>query len=131
MVGIARALMHLQPLAIKRFQGASAAWLKKIPVISIRVRKDRDGAINLMARFFQKAHAARKHRLVVTTEIVGMQEKPDTAAGLVADGKTLRFAIHLGKQEGTAIGPLRLHHQPAFAGPCRSALPPRRGNAPP
>ncbi|MNX70556.1 hypothetical protein D3C86_1018180 [compost metagenome] len=44
-----------------------------------------------------------------------MQEKPDTPARLVANGKPLLLAIRLGKQQGAALGPLRLHHQPPFA----------------
>ena len=115
MVGIARALMHPQPPAIKRFQGMSATRLKKIPAISIRIGKDHDGAVNLVARFLQKAHAAGEHGLIVSLKIVRMQEKPDTPTGLVADGKPLRFAISLGKQNSAAISALRLHNQPSFA----------------
>ena len=115
MIGIARALMHPQPLAIKRFQGLSAARLQKIPTISIGIDKDRNGTVNLMARLFHKAHAAGKHRLIIAMEIVGMQEKSDTAAGLVADGKALLFTIGLGEQKGATVSAPRLDHQPPFA----------------
>ncbi len=115
MFAIARALMHPQPLAIKRFQGPSTARLKKVPAISVRVGKDRDRTINLMARLFQKANAARNHGFIVAGKIVGIQEKSDTAAGLVADGKPLLFAIRLGEQQGATLGALRLDHKPPFA----------------
>jgi len=64
---------------------SSAGRLQQIPFAAPRIGKDRDDAVRLASRFFEKAHATRAHGRVIAREIVGFEKVADAATGGRAD----------------------------------------------
>ena len=86
----------------------------QIPGVAVRIRKDGDGAVNLMARCLQKADAGKQHGRMIANEIVGLEEEADPAPGLIADCGALFIVCGLGKKQGCAIAARRLDDNPAL-----------------
>lgn len=61
----------------------------QIPQIPIQIGKNGHGAVGSLVWFPDELDAGGHHMMVVTPEVIGLQEKEDTAAALVADERFL------------------------------------------
>ena len=63
--------------------------LQQIPKVTIEVLEDRDRAVGFVGRWPHKDHAPVLVRMVITPEILRVQEEEDAAAGLIPDASGL------------------------------------------
>jgi hypothetical protein len=72
---------------------------KQIPAVAFDVKEYGETSVGLIARWRNKAHAARPHALVRGLKIIDAQEHPDTASKLMADGGSLFVTISTREQD--------------------------------
>ncbi len=73
-------------------------------MIAVQVFEDCDCAVGLFARRPCELYFARGHFIVVTPEIVGVQKKEDSSAGLVADTTRLLGRCCPGQKQARTLG---------------------------
>src|SRR5579864_504053 len=73
----------------RRKLSAISFQLEQIPLISVEIFENGNRAVTLLARFFFKLDATRRHLQVVAPEVVGVEKKKHSSAGLVADAARL------------------------------------------
>ena len=86
-------------------RASPALRFDQVPEVSIKVAKDGNDPIRLMARVLRKDHARTNHRGVARGKIASLEEERDTTAGLVANARDLFRANGASKkQPGASIG---------------------------
>jgi hypothetical protein len=93
----------------------SSSRLQQIPAVPVKVREDGDRCIGLLARLFEKLHAARGHGLVVAPEIIGLQEQEDASARLMADLALLLLPDSFRQKQACPAGGAGLDDNPALS----------------
>jgi hypothetical protein len=88
--------------------------LQEVPPVAVEIFEDGNGAVGFLAGTFQEADAAGLIGVVVSPEIVGVEEQKDTAAGLIADGAGLFGSGGFGEEQGGAARVWRGDEEPAF-----------------
>src|SRR5260370_1443829 len=88
--------------------------LQEVPLIAVQVFEDCDCAVGLFAGGPCELYFARRHFIVVTPEIVGVQKKEDSPAGLVADTTRLLGRCCPGQKQARALGARRSDQDPAL-----------------
>ena len=88
--------------------------LQQVPQIPIQIFKNGHGAIRFDFRFPREGYTQGNHLMVITPEVVGMEEKKDSAAGLLADESFLLSIRSAGQQQRRTGSSGRSYHHPAF-----------------
>ena len=96
--------------------------MQEIPLVTVEVFEDGDGAVGFLAGRFEEADAAGLVSFVIAPEVVGMEEEEDSTAGLVADGEGLLGCVGFGEEKSGAAGIRWGDEEPAFVTGERSVL---------
>jgi hypothetical protein len=93
---------------------ANGGGLQEIPLVAVEVFENGDGAVGFLARRLEEMHAAGLVSLVITPEVVGVEEEKDPAAGLIADGQGLLRSGGFGEEKSGAAGIGGSDEEPTF-----------------
>ena len=92
----------------------ASGGFEKVPLVAIEVFEDGDGAVGFLTGGLEESDAAGLVGLVIAPEVVGVEEKEDAAARLVADSEGLLRRVGFGEEERGASGIGRSDEEPAF-----------------
>jgi hypothetical protein len=88
--------------------------LEEIPLVSVEILEDGDGAVGFFARNFQELDAIGLHKAVVSPEVVGMEKQEDTTTSLIADLLELSGSVGLREEQAGAARAGGSNNDPAF-----------------
>jgi hypothetical protein len=92
----------------------SAPRLHKVPPVTVQILAHGHCTVGLFLRLADEDDAPRPARLVISPEVVGMQEQEDAAASLIADHYGLFISRRASKEQPALARARRRNDDPPF-----------------
>ena len=93
--------------------GLGGLRFNQIPAVSKNVSEDCNSAVNFCSWSLFKSHPCGQKAGVLCGKVIGVQEQPDAARALIADGRLLGVVSCFGQDEA-CTGTTRCDPNPAF-----------------